>query len=209
MAKPDNASKRLKMMNRIHQCESLDPPCYASSLSHVNFIPHSSYVSFTPNGDNLISSSLSSCIRIWNYHTSRCIKSYTGHTSTKYNCPAIVVDPLAISPKQRNTTERQRLAQGDSSGLTMSNAGSTAVESVPQAWIVSGSDTNQVYIWDGQSKTLLQTLEEHSGQSTLSLFALEVYSPFRLTFWLYRRHGRGGSSSPFKPDDCHRSSGAG
>lgn len=37
--------------------------------------------------------------------------------------------------------------------------------SIPEAWIVSGSDTSEVCIWDGQSKELLQRLEGHTGES--------------------------------------------
>jgi COMPASS component SWD3 len=38
-------------------------------------------------------------------------------------------------------------------------------ERIPEAWILSGSDTSEVCIWDGQSKELLQRLEGHTGES--------------------------------------------
>ncbi|KAH8088226.1 WD40 repeat-containing protein [Filobasidium floriforme] len=115
-----------------------------------------SYAAFTPNGDNLISCSLSSCIRIWNYHTSRCIKTYTGHTNVKYSSPALVIDPTAgIDAESEN---RQTMDQ----------------ERIPDAWILSGSDTSEVCIWDGQSKELLQRLEGHTD----TVIALAVH-PFK------------------------------
>ena len=46
---------------------------------------------------------------------------------------------------------------------------------IPDAWIVSGSDTREVCIWDGQSKALLQRIEGHSGKSRTPLPASYAY----------------------------------
>lgn len=86
---------------------------------------------------------------MWNYHTSRCIKTYTGHTNVKYSSPALVIDPSVGRPTETGTN-------GEEEGVRAS---------IPEAWIVSGSDTSEVCIWDGQSKELLQRLEGHTGES--------------------------------------------
>ena len=142
------------------------------SFNHIPVLPpfHSSYAAFTPNGDNLISSSLSSCIRIWNYHTSRCIKTYTGHVNVKYNCPALVIDPRGDSPRPAPGLGRDDSGHelGNVTGGEIEGAeqtGQSESEQIPDAWIVSGSDTREVCIWDGQSKALLQRIEGHSGES--------------------------------------------
>ena len=44
----------------------------------------SQHVAFSPNGKYVLSTAHDSAIRLWDYHTSRCLKTYTGHENTKY-----------------------------------------------------------------------------------------------------------------------------
>ena len=50
--------------------------------------PHSSHVSFSPNSRYVLASTQDSTIRLWNYQTSRCVKTYTGHTNRTYSLVA-------------------------------------------------------------------------------------------------------------------------
>jgi len=43
-----------------------------------------SHVRFSPNGNFILSSTLDSTIRLWNYHTGRILKTYTGHRNEVY-----------------------------------------------------------------------------------------------------------------------------
>ncbi|KAJ9091425.1 hypothetical protein QFC21_007215 [Naganishia friedmannii] len=52
-----------------------------------------SHASFTPNGLYIISFSLSSTIRIWNYHTSKVMKTFTGHRGVKFGSGLVLMDP--------------------------------------------------------------------------------------------------------------------
>lgn len=45
---------------------------------------NSQHVAFSPNGKYVLSTAHDSAIRLWDYHTSRCLKTYTGHENTKY-----------------------------------------------------------------------------------------------------------------------------
>jgi WD40 repeat protein len=147
MLEDDRERGELALVRAPLHSLSLSPTSNESPFSSLDDHTSSSYAAFTPNGDNLISCSLSSCIRIWNYHTSRCIKTYTGHTNVKYSSPALVIDPTAgmdAESESRQTVDQER---------------------IPEAWILSGSDTSEVCIWDGQSKELLQRLEGHTGES--------------------------------------------
>jgi COMPASS component SWD3 len=45
---------------------------------------YSSHVLFSPNSKYVLASTQDSTIRLWNYQTSRCVKTYTGHTNRTY-----------------------------------------------------------------------------------------------------------------------------
>ncbi|KAF7975790.1 hypothetical protein HWV62_8615 [Athelia sp. TMB] len=46
--------------------------------------PVCSHVKFSPNSKFILAATQDSTIRLWNYHTSRCVKTYTGHTNRTY-----------------------------------------------------------------------------------------------------------------------------
>ena len=45
---------------------------------------HSQHVQFSPNSKYILSTAHDSAIRLWDYQTSRCLKTYVGHTNQKY-----------------------------------------------------------------------------------------------------------------------------
>ncbi|KAF7339904.1 WD40 repeat-containing protein [Mycena venus] len=46
--------------------------------------PICSHVKFTPNSKFVLASTQDSTLRLWNYQTSRCVKTYTGHTNRTF-----------------------------------------------------------------------------------------------------------------------------
>lgn len=46
--------------------------------------PYSQYVQFSPNSKYILSTAHDHAIRLWDYQTSRCLKTYTGHQNSKY-----------------------------------------------------------------------------------------------------------------------------
>jgi len=46
--------------------------------------PFSQYVQFSPNSKYILSTAHDHAIRLWDYQTSRCLKTYTGHQNSKY-----------------------------------------------------------------------------------------------------------------------------
>lgn len=44
----------------------------------------SQHVQFSPNSKYILSTAHDSAIRLWDYQTSRCLKTYMGHTNQKY-----------------------------------------------------------------------------------------------------------------------------
>lgn len=62
---------------------------YGPSDNVANLYPYpcfsnSSHVKFSPNSKFVLASTQDSTIRLWNYQTSRCVKTYTGHTNRTY-----------------------------------------------------------------------------------------------------------------------------
>jgi COMPASS component SWD3 len=46
--------------------------------------PHSQHVQFSPNSKYILSTAHDSAIRLWDFQTSRCLKTYIGHQNAKY-----------------------------------------------------------------------------------------------------------------------------
>ena len=58
---------------------------FKTRLTSLNAVyANSSFVRFSPNSKFVLASTQDSTIRLWNYHTSRCMKTYTGHTNRTY-----------------------------------------------------------------------------------------------------------------------------
>jgi COMPASS component SWD3 len=41
-------------------------------------------VKFSPNGKYILAATLDNTLRLWNYSTAKCLKTYTGHKNEKY-----------------------------------------------------------------------------------------------------------------------------
>lgn len=71
-----------------------DNPIWCASLSHIPVYiikprrEHSAHVTFSPNSRYVLVSTQDSTIRLWNYQTSRCMKTYIGHVNRTYCIPA-------------------------------------------------------------------------------------------------------------------------
>jgi WD40 repeat protein len=53
-------------------------------LSSLNYVRTSQHVQFSPNSKYILSTAHDSAIRLWDYHTSRCLKTYVGHRNEKF-----------------------------------------------------------------------------------------------------------------------------
>ena len=129
-----------------------------------------SFAAFTPNGDYLISASLSSTIRIWNYHTSKVLKTYQGHVNVKYSVGVVIYELKGHARRQQSSKQecqkRDQTTNGHQDDVTM-EVQQKEESRKPAAknqggYIISGSDTNEVYIWDLQSRKILRKFQAHS-----------------------------------------------
>jgi WD40 repeat protein len=71
--------RRKSERNLVRPPSSIKP---GVSLHHANI--YSQHVQFSPNSKYILSTAHDHAIRLWDYQTSRCLKTYTGHQNSKY-----------------------------------------------------------------------------------------------------------------------------
>ncbi|WVQ68988.1 uncharacterized protein L199_007199 [Kwoniella botswanensis] len=122
-----------------------------------------SYASFTPSSYFLLSSTLSSTLRIYNIHTSKVLKTIQApgvYISEKYPCPAIIFESPPVSQEQEQDQDQDGMdIDHNDNGITNGNM-KKSKESNP-ALIVAGSENGKIVIWDLQSKNVCQVLQGH------------------------------------------------
>lgn len=98
------------------------------------------HISFTPNGRYLLSTTLDSTTRLWNFHTSKSVKTFSGGLNEKYGCPStFLVRPRSDTKQQEGEEE--------------------------EVWIVGGSEDGRVLAWEVQSREVRLDLKAHQGPS--------------------------------------------
>lgn len=108
-------------------------------------------VRFSPNGKFVLAWTLDSCIRLWNYVDGRCVKTYQGHVNTIYSLGGAF---------GTYGSEERRVG---SSSANMDRGGVQERVNRQKAFVVSGSETGEVFWWDVQSKEVLQKEAAHEG----------------------------------------------
>ena len=109
----------------------------------------SSFATFTPSPFFLLSATLASTLRVYNFATSKVLKTLRApgvYVSDKHPCPAVIFDSLG-SP-----------AEDAGAGRLTAN-GVAVRRAARDAWVVSGSENGKVVLWDLGSRRVLQVLE--------------------------------------------------
>jgi len=106
------------------------------------------FITFTPNSRYLITCSLDSTVRIWDYRSKEgtVVKSYTGHSNVKYSIPARVLTLPTTTQHETDKTCSRDL-------------------------VVMGSEDGCVCIWDLQSRELLSKNKSHQE----SIIAISIH----------------------------------
>lgn len=116
-------------------------------FSLVLFGLDSSHARFSPNGKFILCSTMDSTIRLWNYHTGRVLKTYTGHRNEGFCIFSCFRYVVWVSLGEFCRTDKGDLFRSFTGGK----------------WIVSGSEDGKVVLWDLQTREIVQVLEGHKG----------------------------------------------
>ena len=70
-----------KLWQRVMTPSGLYNECPFYNLTNSFYSQH---VQFSPNSKYILSTAHDSAIRLWDYQTTRCLKTYAGHVNSKY-----------------------------------------------------------------------------------------------------------------------------
>lgn len=126
-----------------------------SASSYPLTLPSSACAQFTPNGQYIISSALSSTIRLWDYRSAKVIKSYTGHRGAKFGGGVVVVDAQlgggdeeeeeGREVKRRRVEETAMDNEGPTADLPAEQEPSTAPQTITEATYSSTEPIQQTH----------------------------------------------------------------
>ena len=143
-----------------HELAGVSPALPATAVSRRSSADNSSYAAFTPASTFLLSSTLSSTLRIYNIHTSKVLKTLRAPTlfvSEKFPCPALLYPAIVVE---------------DGMDIDTSSAGDQKTKKKGEAWVVSGSENGKVVIWELSTRRVAQVLDD--GGHTTPVVAVAV-----------------------------------
>lgn len=139
----------LLTMSPARQCECISrglyshcKPSYPLPSAHAL----SAHACFTPQSTYILSTTLSSTLRIHNIHTSKVLRTFRhpSYLSERFPCPSVVFAKPASLDDESAPAQTSTRSQHDN------------------AWVVAGSENGMAVIWDVATKAEVGVLSGHT-----------------------------------------------
>lgn len=128
------------------------------------------YVTFSPSSEQLLACTLDETVRLWDVMNGKVMKTYTGHSNLKYATKAAFTYPRFIEPGPATEAdihfpEKAELTPEERHEITQKLLSRERRrrdrKGLPEVLIAIGSENQKVYLWDLQTKEIVQELEGH------------------------------------------------
>lgn len=106
---------------------------------------------------------------MYNIYTSKVVKTLKApqFVSEKYPCPAIVFAPPETAARTGGSDESLMDVDGGDAPATIDGAARRRDSGrSKEAWVICGSETGKVVVWELNSRQVVQVLEHLSGHSS-------------------------------------------
>jgi len=124
------------------------------TLVHENNVAVTS-VRFCQNGRFVLAATLDGCLRLWNYVEGRVVKTYQGHKNGKFSLGMAfgtynigLEEDMVDDDDEEEDDEEREVKEG---------------EKRVNAFVMMGDEDEKVYIWDVNTKEILQVIHAHQG----------------------------------------------
>jgi hypothetical protein len=175
---PPWSSRNSPAVPLIH---ALPFPPFPTFLFSSDFPINRANISFTLNARHLLSTTLDSTTRLWNYHTSQVVKTFSCPTtagSSSANVPAKGDEEKAaeegLSNERLGCASEYLVVPRALVGREMGGQGGEEREGrEKEVWIVGGGEDGRVVAWDVQSRQVVLDMRCHEGKLS-PFFALTL-----------------------------------
>ena len=128
-------------------------------------------VKFAPSSLHLIASTIDNAIRLWDIPSGRVLKTYKGHQCMKHATKVHLTPPRWVAKGFASEEEvdlppsLDELSEDERKDIVRRTVAAEKRrrerKGMPEILVVSGSEDSKVYLWDLQTKEVVQTLTGH------------------------------------------------
>jgi WD40 repeat protein len=125
-----------------------------------------SAIAFSPDGQQLVSSSFDKTIKLWDLNNGKCLKTLLGHHSRIWTVAFHPHGQQIASGSDDNNTKIWDLKQGRCIKTIVGHTNAIiSVKLSPNAgYLASGSEDNTIRVWDINKGSICQTLRDHTNR---------------------------------------------
>jgi WD40 repeat protein len=139
------------------------PTCLHTLTGHQQPI---SSIAFSPDGQQLVSSSFDKTIKLWDVQTGECLKTLLGHRSRIWTVAFHPNGKQIASGGDDNHTKIWDLKQGRCINTIVGHTNAILAVNLNHlgSYLASGNEDNTIRIWDVNKGEIIKTLRDHTNR---------------------------------------------